>query len=222
MIILEKFINTHVFCFVMLTNVILSMLLGLSAPESIDTKKTLADDINSINIEESFSNSMSVYDSLATYAFDWSKEHNDYAVLIDKNKRQLYLFHNGSVDTTFKVGLGFNPVDDKLIEGDGCTPEGIYYVSMKKNVGQTHFYKAFLLDYPNKEDWQRFNQAKKKGLISSDESIGGLIEVHGCGSSIDWTLGCVALNDSDMDYLFPLIKRNYNPIVVIGTTNQEF
>jgi murein L,D-transpeptidase YafK len=48
-------------------------------------------------------------------------------IIVLKSKRQLELYSNGTLVRTYHIGLGFNPVDDKNRQGDGCTPEGDFY-----------------------------------------------------------------------------------------------
>ena len=43
--------------------------------------------------------------------------------------------------------------------------------------------------------------------------LGGEIYIHGDGSNSDWTLGCIALNDKDMDELYPFVSVG-TPIVI--------
>src|SRR5690349_5582977 len=52
-------------------------------------------------------------------------------IVITKSKRQLRLYSNDQLLRTYTVGLGFNPVPDKVKEGDGATPEGEFYVFTK-------------------------------------------------------------------------------------------
>lgn len=131
-----------------------------------------------------------------------SKRNNSSVIIIDKLARELIIYKNGLPKQRFEIELGANWVGDKKQQGDKATPEGMYKVIAKKQNGQTKYYKAFLLNYPNEEDKRRFALNKKQGLINQDAKIGNLIEIHGSGGKgLDWTDGCVALKDSDMDAL---------------------
>ncbi len=57
----------------------------------------------------------------------------------------------------------------------------MYKIIEKKQNGQTKYYKALLLNYPNEDDKKRFLANKKNGIISKDAKIGNLIEIHGNG-----------------------------------------
>ena len=124
-------------------------------------------------------------------------------IIIDKIARELSIYKNGEIFKQFPVELGVNWIGDKQQQGDKTTPEGLYKIIAKKQNGQTMYYKAFLLDYPNEDDKKRFLLNKKNGIINQDAEIGNLIEIHGNGGKgIDWTDGCIALNDTDMDEIF--------------------
>jgi L,D-peptidoglycan transpeptidase YkuD (ErfK/YbiS/YcfS/YnhG family) len=132
---------------------------------------------------------------------DQSSRENSYAVIVVKSDRKTYLLKDGKVIRSYDCDLGFNPSQQKTLSGDGATPEGKYYVSKYRPTGSM-YYKALLLNYPNEEDKMRFKREKDKGMISKSARIGGLIEIHGDGGrNDDWTLGCVALTNPDMDHL---------------------
>jgi murein L,D-transpeptidase YafK len=152
-----------------------------------------------------------------------SRKDKTYAVIVDKANYSLDLYKNGELVKTYPIELGFNPYDDKMMRGDYSTPEGKYKVKRILDKGQSSFYKAFLIDYPNKKNWRMFNKRKRKGLVPKKASIGGSIEIHGSGSGegkegSNWTLGCMALSDKDIDEFFPYIQAgNWITIVKYGT-----
>jgi L,D-transpeptidase catalytic domain len=129
----------------------------------------------------------------------------DWGIIVKKTRRELELYHKCQLLKVFPVDLGENPKGQKLYQGDMRTPEGLYRVIEKRDQGQTKYYLAFLLDYPNENDKNRFERALSKGLIPKDAGIGGLIEIHGEGKGVDWTQGCVALNNKYMEELFARI-----------------
>lgn len=103
---------------------------------------------------------------------------------------------------TYTISLGGNPIGDKEYEGDKKTPEGIYYINDKNpNSG---YHKNLGISYPNKKD---IEQAKKLG-----KPVGGDIKIHGLKNRtgvigklhrwFDWTLGCIALTNNEMDELY--------------------
>ena len=90
-------------------------------------------------------------------------------------------------------------------------------VTQKKKGSETKFHKALLINYPNDEDKRRFQTAKNKGILPAKTDIGGLIEIHGSGGKgIDWTDGCIALEDNDMDAVYKLVAVN-TPVIIVGS-----
>ena len=106
---------------------------------------------------------------------------------------------------TYKVALGSEPVGPKEQRGDHKTPEGVYAVDAK--VAQSEFHRALHLSYPSAADRER---ARKMGV-----SPGGDVEIHGLGAKwgwvgaahqeYDWTDGCVAVTNQEIDEIWPLV-----------------
>lgn len=138
-------------------------------------------------------------------------------ILVDKMAHQCIVYQNGKPIRDFDAELGVNWMGDKRHKGDKATPEGIYRVTQKKEGARTKFYRALLINYPNDEDKERFAAEKKKGILSFRTHIGNLIEIHGFGGKgIDWTDGCVALTNDDMDSLYRLIDIG-TPVFIVGS-----
>jgi murein L,D-transpeptidase YafK len=117
----------------------------------------------------------------------------------------------------FEAELGSNGLERKRHAGDRATPEGRYLVAAKKASGATKYHLALLLDYPNADDRRRYQQGVANGSIGRSTGIGSLIEIHGGGGSgKDWTDGCVALTDEDMDRLYPQVVVG-TPVTIVGT-----
>ena len=144
-----------------------------------------------------------------------------FKLVINKGARQLEvrsLSQEGELLRRYRAGLGFSPEGDKQKQGDGKTPEGTFTVT--GHVPWSSFYKAFLISYPMPEDADR---GLATGLITKaeadrikaahrpgappphDTALGGLIEIHGGCGSADWTLGCVAICDDEIDELWKLV-----------------
>jgi len=146
-----------------------------------------------------------------------SRQTGSAAVIVDKLRRRLYVYAAGERVASFAAELGANGLRRKEHAGDAATPEGRYRVEQVKQGHQTKYYKALLVNYPNDEDQLRFWQGKKRGTIPARASIGGLIEIHGGGGDgRDWTDGCVALTNEDMDRLFEYTRVG-TPVTIVGT-----
>ncbi len=153
----------------------------------------------------------------AEQTIEESRDRASAAIIIDKLHRRLVLYYKGLRLASFPAELGANGLRRKEHAGDRATPEGMYRVVQIKDGRQTKFYKALLINYPNDEDWARFARGKQRGTIPFRAGIGSLIEIHGGGGEgRDWTDGCVALTDGDMDKLFPRIWIG-TPVTIVGT-----
>jgi len=127
-------------------------------------------------------------------------------VLVEKSKSRLYLMRQGEEFASFQVAFGSNPRGHKQEQGDGRTPEGRYILNYK-NAGSA-FYKSIHISYPNKKDRE---EARKRGV-----SPGGDIMIHGQKNGygrlsilvqrFNWTNGCIALSDRDMDFVWNAVK----------------
>jgi len=146
-----------------------------------------------------------------------SRNNKDYSIIIDKFSRKCFIYLSGSKKYEFEAELGKNWVGDKRTRGDMATPEGMYKIAKKFDGGKTKYYKALLLDYPNDEDVQKFKAEIERGSLPASARIGGLIEIHGNGGKgIDWTEGCIALTDKEMDMIFKIVRVG-TPVTIIGS-----
>lgn len=149
---------------------------------------------------------------------DDSRKNNRYSIIVDKYSRKCFVYYNGVKQYEYNVELGKNWVGHKQVKGDKATPEGMYKVIKKFGSNKTKYYKALLLDYPNESDKAEFRKAIAQGTLPSSAKIGGLIEIHGNGGKgIDWTEGCIALTDSEMDIVYK-IAREGTPVTIVGST----
>lgn len=148
---------------------------------------------------------------------NWSVANNDLVILVDKLAHRCYVFEGGIKIAEYPVELGPHWLGNKIFRGDGATPEGRYYIRKKKSDKQTVYYKALEIDYPNQEDQARFFAAQRSGRLSEEAAIGGGIEIHGDGGKgADWTAGCIALRNEDMDSLFDRAKIG-TPVTIVGS-----
>jgi len=146
-----------------------------------------------------------------------SAQNNSYAFIVDKIKHKGYLYYKGKLSKEYDVEFGRNWIGDKHYAGDKATPEGMYKVIKKKSNGDSKYYKALLINYPNEEDYALFNSKKRQGLLSRNSRIGGLIEIHGDGGKgDDWTSGCIALTDKEIDELFSRMTIG-SPVTIVGS-----
>lgn len=184
----------------------------------VDAEYLLTESYNSAanNLEEYF-RSYPTWQRWVEKTINDSKRNNSYSIIIDKYSRKCHIYHNGIRKHVYDVELGKNWVGDKRVRGDMATPEGMYKVIRKFGSNQTKYYKALLLDYPNEADKAEFRREIANGNLPPTARIGGLIEIHGNGGKgIDWTEGCIALTDSEMDFVFRIAKEG-TPVTIVGS-----
>jgi hypothetical protein len=139
------------------------------------------------------------------------------AILVLKEKNLLILLSRGEPVKRYAAEVGANALGIKRQKGDRATPEGRYRIVEKKDVGQSVYHRALLLDYPNAADRESFAAAKRRGEIPKGAAIGGLIEIHGDGGrGQNWTDGCVALANADIDELYARVRRGTRVTIVGG------
>ena len=166
-------------------------------------------------------NQIASWQTMARQTIEWSRIHQSTAIVVSKADRELMLYKSGRRVLSYPVRLGFNGMLEKQVQGDGATPEGRYRVTDKRGQGQTQFYRALALDYPNAEDRRRFNYAKKLGRISSAKGIGGQIEIHGADNELlARTLGCIMLDNPNMAMLFEGVSVG-TPVTIVGALTRE-
>ena len=145
-----------------------------------------------------------------------SRRSGQTAIIVNKEKHTLTLYAGGRPVRSYAAELGYNSAGNKSRSGDGATPEGRYRITNKKPVGHSTYHMALLLDYPNAEDRRRFERERRSGRIGRNVSMGSLIEIHGDGGrGKDWTRGCVALSNSEMEDLFARVDVG-TPVTIVG------
>jgi murein L,D-transpeptidase YafK len=127
------------------------------------------------------------------------------AILILKKDHVLELLSSGEVIRTYKVALGRGGLAPKEREGDARTPEGHYVIDSRN--ANSAYHRALHISYPGPDDRKR---AAQLGV-----SPGGAIMIHGLPNGVgwlgsahrlyDWTLGCIAVTDSEIDEIWNLV-----------------
>jgi murein L,D-transpeptidase YafK len=143
-----------------------------------------------------------------------------YRIVVAKQARTLSLLRGDRVERSYPIVLGRNSGADKSVEGDHATPLGEFYICAKNP--RSKYFLSLCISYPNAEDAQRGLAA---GLIAAQEyaqildairarrmppqhtRLGGEIYIHGGTGKrgigeVDWTRGCIALDDADMQHLY--------------------
>lgn len=127
-------------------------------------------------------------------------------IIVNKSNRLMSIYQNDKLITTYKIALGKNPIGHKEFEGDKKTPEGIYIINSKNPNSGWH--KNLGISYPNDNDVVQADKYSKRA--------GGDIKIHALrngfgfiGSfhrNFDWTNGCIAVTDEEIDQLYEAVK----------------
>jgi murein L,D-transpeptidase YafK len=133
-------------------------------------------------------------------------------IVVKKSEHRMFFYADHQLIRTYLVSLG-KEHGPKVQEGDHRTPEGHYKIVGKNK--NSDFYRSLLLSYPNKEDRER---AQKLGV-----SPGGQVEIHGLQNdlawvgvwhrALDWTDGCIAVTNEEIDEIFSLVDVG-TPVVI--------
>ena len=128
------------------------------------------------------------------------------SIVVVKKYRHMFVFNNRRLLKVYHISLGEAPVGAKHFKDDRKTPEGLYYIDCKNPKSMAH--KSLGVSYPNNEDRK---YARKFG-----RETGGDIKIHGIVNGYekqtadwmkaDWTWGCIAVTNPEMDELFEHVK----------------
>jgi murein L,D-transpeptidase YafK len=135
-------------------------------------------------------------------------------VRVVKSEKRLYLLKENDVFASYPVKFGANPEGHKQQQGDERTPEGLYFLTYKNS--NSAFYRSIHISYPNAEDQEN---ARSLGV-----DPGGDIMIHGQANGwewagfltqlVNWTDGCVALSNGNMDLVWNAIEPG-TPIEIL-------
>jgi murein L,D-transpeptidase YafK len=132
-------------------------------------------------------------------------------IRIQKGRHRLELVAGDKVVKTYRVAVGPGGAGPKRMEGDRVTPVGTYKVSGRiKGL----FHNFLVVSYPNAEDVRRYGELKRRGEVPAGKGVGHGIGIHGTGrkdwngvhKDSDWTLGCVALDDDEIDEVARMVR----------------
>jgi murein L,D-transpeptidase YafK len=137
---------------------------------------------------------------------DWQKLATPKAdrIVVFKGQRRLELRRNGEVIRSYHIALGPHPIGPKVERGDGKTPEGTYFIDRRNPASEYHL--SMHISYPETAD------IKRATALNVDP--GANILIHGEPNILnhegkanllkDWTAGCIALHNEDMDEVWRL------------------
>lgn len=127
------------------------------------------------------------------------------SIVVEKKAHRLTLFYDGHAMRSYLVALGSNPVGDKLRAGDKRTPEGLFYIDHRN--ADSRYHLALHISYPDAS-----HRARSEAVGAEP---GGDIMIHGLPNGLgaagathrvaDWTNGCVALTDEEIEEIWSVV-----------------
>ena len=123
-------------------------------------------------------------------------------ILVYKESRRMYLMHGQAPLRAYDIDLGFSPVGDKQVEGDGKTPEGDYIIDRRNP--ESAFHLSLGISYPAPHD--------VAAAAELGRGAGGDIFIHGGPrpgidrSGPDWTAGCIAVTDDEVEEIYAMVR----------------
>ena len=123
-------------------------------------------------------------------------------IVVKKADRKMYLVSGKEVVKSYKIDLGNQPFGHKQFEGDGRTPEGLYFIDRFNPRSRYHL--SVGISYPSAQD---VANAAARG-----QRPGGDIFIHGLGpegralNRPDWTAGCIAVTDQEIEEIFTMLQ----------------
>src|SRR5215831_12450042 len=122
-------------------------------------------------------------------------------IVVNKSRREMLLLRGNVILRQYRIALGRDPVGHKQCEGDGRTPEGRYRIDRRNP--KSRYYLSLRISYPNEADRAR---AAEQGV-----DPGGDIMIHGLKDGMirdgDWTQGCIAVTDAEMEEIWGLVPE---------------
>lgn len=132
-------------------------------------------------------------------------------VLVSKSARRIDIISGGKSVRNYKMHLGFNPNGHKSQEGDGRTPEGLYFIDRKNP--RSDFHLSLGINYPNAQD---VAYAEARGV-----EPGGDIFIHGGPrpkidrTGADWTAGCIAVRNREVEEIYAMVRLG-TPVMILA------
>ncbi|BBL35053.1 hypothetical protein Nstercoris_01307 [Nitrosomonas stercoris] len=148
-------------------------------------------------------------------------------ILVDTAAHRLSVMRGNKVVLLFDdIAIGRYGANRSRMKGSNQTPLGSFRINHIKQ--RSHFYRFYGFDFPNREiadlalsegrisqkEWSNIiNAIESTGSPPQNTSLGGYIGIHGLGKGdeevhtrFNWTNGCIAITNSQIDQLNPWLK----------------
>jgi len=148
-------------------------------------------------------------------------------IFIDTESDSLQVMNGDTVIKLYEnIAIGRYGKTYFKVRGDNKTPLGKFRIGWTN--GNTHYHRFLGLTYPDlpaadralvdgridESQWQAIRRASVAGKVPSQKTpLGGMIGIHGIGAGdrgvhqdFNWTNGCVALTNEEIDELLQWVK----------------
>jgi hypothetical protein len=159
---------------------------------------------------------------------------NEIWIAVDTSKLKLSIMQNDKTKLVFdNISIGRFGASQSRMKGDNQTPLGTFRISWIKP--HSRFYRFFGIDYPNRDSadlaltegritqeiWKSIiDGIDNNGIAPQDTPLGGYLGIHGVGrgdlavhSRFNWTNGCIALTNTQIDQLSPWLKPGMRVVI---------
>jgi len=126
-------------------------------------------------------------------------------IVVIKHEHAMMLMRDGQVLKTYRVALGRGGIGPKVHAGDNRVPEGVYLIAGRN--ARSTFHRALRVGYPTP---QQVRAGRSMGV-----DPGGDIMIHGIRNGlgwvgslqryVDWTKGCVAVTDGEIEEIWRVV-----------------
>jgi len=166
--------------------------------------------------------------AMLLWATAWAERPETVWLLVDGQSRELRVMRGGDTLAVYEgISVGRAGIGGKQRRGDDVTPVGRYEITYVKP--DSRFRRFFGINYPNHVDARRALEDGRIGQPTYDRiqaaleqsrlppqhtPLGGYVGIHGLGSGsleihqkYNWTRGCVALTNEQIDDLAAWIRK---------------
>lgn len=178
-------------------------------------------------------------------------EQDDISLVISKKHHIAYFVQGDRILKSYPIAMGLNYMNDKEREGDGGVPEGVYYVTSKASgviffkFSPLNYpdikdaQRALRNGIINKKEYEIIvNANKQRAPLIPPARAGYAIGIHGSSCKrrdcvgvgrleddrfiiSDWTIGCIAFNNWDIDEILNYIRVWETPVFIFKEIKLE-